>query len=205
MGLFERHRQQNQSASILKRSAVLLTSGERTIHSLLRWISLNFKKQFRVVRQSEDGTAYRWFLLWARSLLFLCGLKQMTDFKKKKKIDQNPYSGRSFVLWAAWAASTRSLEGWAVKGSASPARAVFREKVAVRRGGGRQGCAWDLVSTAGVPALCGGTAQLSAPLDEPGEMSLKPCLDAAAPNHRCWTESSGRSVLSQGVWDTLSF
>lgn len=48
-------------------------------------------------------------------------------------------------------------------------------------GEGWQRCAWHQVSTAGVPVLCQATAQLNAPLDEPGEMSVKRGLDATVP------------------------
>ena len=68
--------------------------------------------------------------------------------------------------------------------------------------GGCQGCAWDLAGAAGEPALCQGTAQLSASRDEPREANLKRCLDAAAPR------SANTRPKAAGVyqgWDTLSF
>lgn len=129
-----------------------------------------------MVRQSEDGTAYRWFLLWAGSVHFLCGLKQ-TAFKKK---DQNPHSSRSCVLWAICCKHTVP-RGLSRKPLRQPHKGCITGKVPMKCGEGWQQCAWDPVSTAGVPALCQGTAQLNAPPDEPGEMSVKQGLDAAVP------------------------
>lgn len=63
--------------------------------------------------------------------------------------------------------------------SASPTRAMLQQEMALRCGGGWQGCAWDVGSAAG--ALCQDMTQSSAPQDEPGKTSLRQCLDAAGP------------------------
>lgn len=80
MGPFERHRQRNQRASILQRSAVLLMSGERTDAPLLRWISLNFRNSLGCwskerMAQHVDDFFFCAFLVWSKA----------NDFRKQTK------------------------------------------------------------------------------------------------------------------------